>query len=78
VFRPARGVVRQRPEVHDRGTVGGRARQPFEVKKIIIVNTVEASHVVPKLCQMACYRATNVAAVASDEDAHADMLSRGE
>lgn len=46
------------------------------VEKIIAVNAVEAHDVIPEIRQMACYRDTDVAAMASDQDAHANMLSR--
>jgi hypothetical protein len=65
-------VMGQRPEMDDGRTPRRRSLHLGEIKKIVAVGEVEAGHVVSEGRQVLCYRGTHVAAVAGDENAHAD------
>jgi hypothetical protein len=69
--RTARRVVRQCPQMHDRGADLRRAPDLAEIEEVSAVGTIKPHHVVAEAFQVVSYRRADVTPMPGDGNSHA-------
>ena len=74
LLRAARGVVRQRAQVHDRRASSGRPPDGGQIQEVGTLQPVKASHLKAPGPQEGRYRRTHMPAMPSDQNTHPGII----